>query len=1129
VIKRIGDYEIRFEIGRGGFGRVYQGFDPRVERLVAIKVLNTEADASLVTRFRTEASAAGNLHHKNIVTVYGYGEDEGHHYIVMEYLDGNTLQDLIQKGNTLTLLDRVEIMTQVAEGLLCAHQNGVVHRDVKPGNIMVMANENVKIMDFGIARVLRDGATRLTQSGFLVGTIAYMAPEQFSGGSEVDALCDIWAYGVIYYELLTGVNPFWADDPGTVMYQITSRDPDPVRDRCPECPPALERVVNRLLSKDRETRYQTLEDVQFDVIPLLQQLQRSQAAALVGEAASLLHKQRLEEAAALTRKILDLDPSNAEARQLREAIQEEMRQRAIRPRVAALMRQAETEAERRNYVYALRAVESALRLTPGDAAIRHYQVRLQATIERVEEATRSLARARAEVDAADLTAALQTVTSALKADPDHPEARAFLEQIRAAIEERDRQERLRHELNRAEVLLDLSALHEASALLDRLASENPDSTDVRALIERLQRDRKEHERRRRINEELTAARKTLKESGPASAIAHLENLAQEFPAEDEVLALLAETREEQRRQELEREKALRLEGELQGCRRMRLEGRLDQAAVLVEMLGKQFGDSGPLVEERNLLSAAMAVRNRERTIEDALQQGQERVEAGEAAVAVQIVQRALNSVGRETRLNELLIRATAAQKEAERLKDIETRLAKAVQLEAESQWDAALTVLVRGLELHGAVPEMEAAAARIGKFKGIADYKRQIEQLIRDHQWIDAREMIGPAAASYPEENSAWREMEDRISAGAIQEEIENALASRDLDRAAAKLAEAHQSVTPLPAIGELEARLEELRFRQQKLDQSYSLTGQGDHAAAEAALQELLQRRPSDGEANALLKTVRERREQQEREARREQSRAEARDLVTQERFDEAIRLLRTLMKEFAGDGGLKDDLASAMAAAKAAKERAEREATLARGLAEARELVTKGDLRAATRKFQSLAKQFPEDPEVQREGAAAEEAREARKREQAREEGRKKAQKLVGDRKFDDAIELLRPLLQESPGDREMQECWRAAMEGKGRRADWLEVYETLSELEDLYKKGKARAVYQRARKLLEQVEEPRARELFKWAESMLPQEGASGLLTRLQHISRQQLLVAAAVVALLVIVLLATRCGR
>ncbi len=403
-------------------------------------------------------------------------------------------------------------------------------------------------------------------------------------------------------------------------------------------------------------------------------------------------------------------------------------------------------------------------------------------------------------------------------------------------------------------------------------------------------------------------------------------------------------------------------------------------------------------------------------------------------------------------------------------------MSNALRHEAASEFEAAIDVLAKGLELHGPVPEMEEAAARIGKLKNIADYKRLIEQFIRGRRWMEARETVGPASASHPEEELIWREMEQRIWAGETQEDIENALASRDLDRAAAKLAEARLSPTPLPAADALDAQLQEIQFRQQTFDRAYSLTGQGDHEAAEATLLELIQRRPSDGEANTLLKTVRERREQQEREARR------------------------------------------------AAKERAEREANLARGLAEARESMTKGDLRAATRRYQALIKQFPEDPDVQRESAAAEQAREARKREQAREEARKKAQKLVSDRKFDDAIELLRPLLQEAHGDRELQECWRAAMEGKGRRANWLEVYETLADIEDLYKKGKARAVYHRARKLLEQVEEPRARELFTWAESTLPQEGAPGLLDRIRQMSRQQILVATAILVLVVIVLLA-----
>jgi outer membrane protein assembly factor BamD (BamD/ComL family) len=544
---------------------------------------------------------------------------------------------------------------------------------------------------------------------------------------------------------------------------------------------------------------------------------------------------------------------------------------------------------------------------------------------------------------------------------------------------------------------------------------------------------------------------------------------------------------------------------------------------------KEFGKSAGRIAERREIDAAIALRSREQTIESALQQAQARLDEGDPAVAVEAIRRALKAVGTEPRLDELLARAIAAQKEAERRKDIETRLNKAQQHETASEFEAALIVLAKGRELYGAVPEMEVAAARIGKRKSIADYKRQLEQSIRDRKWANGRELIGSAAANHPEESLAWNDFEQRIWAGAIQEEIENALAAADLDRAEAKLSEARQSATPLAAISTLEATLQELRFRQQKLDQAYALTRQGDHSAAETALQELLQRRPTDGDAAALLKTVRERREQQEREARREQGRTEARNLVGQERFDEAIRALKALVKEFGGEGGLKDDLLFAQAAANAKKERLEREATLTKGLTEAREQLTKGDLRAATKRYQALAKQFPEDPHVQTELAAAEQAREARKREEARQEGRKKAQKLVDTRKFDDAITLLRPLLQEAPADRDLQEVWRAAMEGKGRRADWLEVYETLAELEDLYKKGKARRVYDRARALLEQVEEPRARELFIWAESMLPQEGASGMLDRIKRMGRQQIIVIGAVVLLLILALMAMRCGK
>src|SRR5687767_15058597 len=191
----IGKYRIEEEIGRGGFGQVYRAFDPAMSRRVAIKILLSQKDPDLLARFKNEASAAGKLRHRNIVTVYDYGEHENKPYLVMEFLEGEDLQMIVSSNRTLSLLEKTSIITQVAEGLQHAHHNGIVHRDVKPANIMILKDGTAKIMDFGIARALIESA-RLTQHGSLLGTLSYMAPEVFQG-TDVDHLCDIFSLGVI--------------------------------------------------------------------------------------------------------------------------------------------------------------------------------------------------------------------------------------------------------------------------------------------------------------------------------------------------------------------------------------------------------------------------------------------------------------------------------------------------------------------------------------------------------------------------------------------------------------------------------------------------------------------------------------------------------------------------------------------------------------------------------------------------------------------------------------------------------------------------------------------------------------------------------------------------------------------
>src|SRR5690349_18743427 len=175
----IGRYEIKTELGRGGIGRAYRDWDPTVGRMVAIKTLTAGGDPELLQRFRNEAGAAGKLRHRNIVIIHDFGEQDGEPFIVMELLDGEDLHKVMHMQRPLTLLQKMQIMEQVAEGLDHAHRNGVVHRDVKPANMMLLPDYTVKLMDFGIALVTQVAGTRLTKTGTVPGTLKYMAPEQF--------------------------------------------------------------------------------------------------------------------------------------------------------------------------------------------------------------------------------------------------------------------------------------------------------------------------------------------------------------------------------------------------------------------------------------------------------------------------------------------------------------------------------------------------------------------------------------------------------------------------------------------------------------------------------------------------------------------------------------------------------------------------------------------------------------------------------------------------------------------------------------------------------------------------------------------------------------------------------------
>ncbi|HEY2905550.1 MAG TPA: protein kinase [Vicinamibacterales bacterium] len=257
-METIGKYQIVRVLGQGGMGRVYEAVDPIIGRRVAIKTIsaNIVADEEARARFFREAQAAGRLSHHNLITIYDIGEADGSPYIVMEYLDGADLSRTI-RGGRLSYDRKLQIMIDVCEGLAYAHGRDIVHRDIKPANIFITAHGQLKILDFGLARgTLSD----VTQTGRIVGTPNYMAPEQIRG-DEVDHRADIFAAGVVFYELLSGRKAFEGDSVATTMYKVLESHPQPVHLLDSALPPALSLVVERALAKEKTARYQTSSEL----------------------------------------------------------------------------------------------------------------------------------------------------------------------------------------------------------------------------------------------------------------------------------------------------------------------------------------------------------------------------------------------------------------------------------------------------------------------------------------------------------------------------------------------------------------------------------------------------------------------------------------------------------------------------------------------------------------------------------------------------------------------------------------------------------------------------------------------------------------------------------------------------
>jgi serine/threonine-protein kinase len=559
-MESIGKYRIIGALGEGGFGHVYKAEDPAIGNIVAIKVLNVQNDENMIRRFRAEAVTSVRLRHKNIVTIFDFEEQNGIPYLVMEYLDGENLQRLVENRNAVPTINKLSIMSEVAEGLQYAHEHGVIHRDIKPANIMRLSDGSVKIMDFGIARLIQRD-TRLTAVGYMVGTPDYMAPEQFMGDT-IDLQVDVWAYGVVLYEFLTGSNPFAANTPGVIMYKVTHEDPPPVCDKDPELPRSLDPVLRRLLAKKKADRYPNMDDLRVDLGMVIQELGEAEVASMEKDAESLIRAGRYDEALAAAGRILRFDHRNAKARKWRS----ELRYFQKELRIKTLIGEADEKTAALDFPSAESRLREALQIDPENSAARIRLVQLQEVREKKTRAQRLLAEARVEWESQNFSGAMEHASEAAQNDPASSEASEFLNRIRQALEQQKAETRRESGLNRARGQLLVQDYAGAVRTLQELERQYPGDSEIRARIEEAQRlqetvlaNRQGDERTNAIDGELKECRNLMDEGRLEHAETHARALWKRHPDNPGVQKIIRDLGERfrQRQEAIERPTGLR--------------------------------------------------------------------------------------------------------------------------------------------------------------------------------------------------------------------------------------------------------------------------------------------------------------------------------------------------------------------------------------------------------------------------------------------------------------------------------------------------------------------------------------------------------------------------------------------
>ena len=591
IPERIGKYKVTGILGRGGMGLVYRAFDQNLGREVAIKTLTEgfAGDAEMLERLYEEAKKTSKLKHPNIVTIYDLGEQDGFPYIVMEYVAGEALDHVIRAIPPLPLVAKLRVMEQVCSALGYAHRNDVIHRDVKPGNVILQPDGVVKLLDFGIARQEKSDRG-LTRTGNVIGTLHYMAPERLRNHA-FDGRSDVFSAGVLLYQLITGQLPFTGEDVAVIQKVLHENYP-PLGNCIPGYPPELDAILDRSLAKEAHDRYATADEMGADVSAVAEGLKKEQAAEIFEQAQQLVRLEDFTKAREVLLKVAKLDSQHLGARQLMVQVQQSIAQRQRASQIQQLLAQADDARHGRKFDEAISFLEQALKLDPSSsklteaiAGLRQTKTKNQllegylrqadgacqkgdfqlaqaviakaieldrddsrvrsanaALVRQVEEAARLaktrelLESARNEVGSRHFTAAIELLTEAERIDPSNPELFSLLDTAKAG-QEQERRRRIVERLQ-SEIAIAISAdeVKRAVVLVEEALAKIPNEPALLQFKRQLERQAQEHETRRLVDETVQKCRAMMEQS-PEDALQLAKEMVRKIPGNERLQVL----------------------------------------------------------------------------------------------------------------------------------------------------------------------------------------------------------------------------------------------------------------------------------------------------------------------------------------------------------------------------------------------------------------------------------------------------------------------------------------------------------------------------------------------------------------------------------------------------------------